>query len=177
MRIQRPADNLSAECVEDDREITELLRQMQVRDIGHPELIKAVQHYPVRKIGNDAPVVARVRRRWHKRGLAQAQKVVLAHQAQHPLVIGLPAFAPQENADPSVAVVAMLEGQALNGVAQPRLLPVGRRTLPMPIITGSTDAGELAHALDSDLALRPRPRHRLDDFVDAVPPRTPLRRR
>jgi hypothetical protein len=51
--------------------------------------------------------------RWHKRGLAQAQKVVLAHQTQHPLLIGLPAFTPHESADPSVAVVAMLEGQAL----------------------------------------------------------------
>jgi hypothetical protein len=34
-------------------------------------------------------------------------------------VVGLPAFTPQESADPSVAVVAMLEGQALNGVAHP----------------------------------------------------------
>jgi hypothetical protein len=49
--------------------------------------------------------------------LAQAQQVVLTHQAQHPLVIGLPAFTPQESANPSVAVVAMLEGQALNGIA------------------------------------------------------------
>jgi len=40
-------------------------------------------------------------------------------------VIGLPTFTPQESADPSVAVVAMLEGQALNGVAQPRLLLAG----------------------------------------------------
>jgi len=99
---------------------------MQVRDIGHPQLIEAVQHDTAGKIGNDAPVVARVRCRWHKRGLAQAQKVVSAHQAQHPPVIGLPAFTPQESADPSVAVVAMVEGQALNGVAQPCLLLAGR---------------------------------------------------
>ena len=92
---------------------------MQVGDIGPPELIEAVEHDTTDKIGNDAPVVARVR------GLAQAQKGVLAHQAQPPLVIGLPTFTPQESADPSVAVVAMLEGQALNGVAQPRLLLAG----------------------------------------------------
>ena len=176
MRIQCPADNLAAECVQDDSEITELLRQMQVRDIGHPELIEVVEHDTVGKIGNDTPVVVRVRRH-RQRGLAQTQKVVLAHHTQHPLVIGLPAFTPQESADPSVPIVAMLEGQALNGVAQPSLLLAGRRKLPMPIITGSADAGELTHALDCDLALRPRRRHRLDDFVDAVPPGTPLRRR
>ena len=53
----------------------------------------------------------------------------------------------------------------------------GRRSLPMPIIAGSADIDELAHALDCDLALRLRRRHRLDDFVNAVPPGTPLRRR
>ena len=58
---------------------------------------------------------------WHKRGLAQPQKVVLARQTQHPLVIGLPAVTPQEGTDPSVAVVAMLQRQALNGIAQPDL--------------------------------------------------------
>jgi len=51
------------------------------------------------------------------------------------------------------------------------------RQLPMPIIAGSANAAELAHALDSDLALRPRRRHRPDDFVDAVPPGALLRRR
>jgi len=30
-----------------------------------------------------------------------------AHQAHHPLVVGLPAFTPQKSADPSVAIVAM----------------------------------------------------------------------
>ena len=39
MLLQRPADNLAAECIEDDSEMAELLRQMQV-DIGDPELIK-----------------------------------------------------------------------------------------------------------------------------------------
>jgi hypothetical protein len=32
---------------------------------------------------------------------SHGSKVVLAHQAQHPLVIGLPAFTPQESADPT----------------------------------------------------------------------------
>jgi hypothetical protein len=83
----------------------------------------------------------------------------------------------QESTDPSVAIVAMLEGQTLNRVPKASLFLAGRRLLPMPIIAGSADASELAHALDSDLALGPRRRHRLDDFVDAVPPGTPLRRR
>jgi Putative metallopeptidase len=40
-RFQRPADNLAAECVQDDSEIAELLRQMHVGDVSHPELIEA----------------------------------------------------------------------------------------------------------------------------------------
>jgi hypothetical protein len=97
----------------------------------------------------------------------RALKAVVAHQAQHPLVIGLLAFTPQESADPAVAVVAMVEGQALDGVGQPSFLLAGRGKLPMPMIAGSADAGELAHALDSDFALRPllwRPAG-LDPFV------------
>jgi hypothetical protein len=58
-----------------------------------------------------------------------------------------------------------------------RLFLAGRRSLPMSIVAGPAYAGELAHAFDSDLALRPRRCHRLDDFVDAVPPGAPLRRR
>src|SRR5215471_5655993 len=97
--------------------------QFELTEIGSVRAIDS----SVEPVDGRGAFVSRVRRRWHKRGLAQAQKVVLAHQAQHPLVIGLPAFAPQENADPSVAVVAMLEGQALNRVAQPRLFLTGRR--------------------------------------------------
>jgi hypothetical protein len=49
----------------------------------------------------------------------------------------------------------MLERQALNGVARSGLFLVGRRSLPMSIIAGPAYAGELAHAFDSNLALRP----------------------
>jgi hypothetical protein len=73
MCLQRPADDLAAECVQDDSQIAELLRQMQVDDIGHPELIEAVEHDTTDKIGNDAPAVLRVCRSWDKRRLAQAQ--------------------------------------------------------------------------------------------------------
>jgi hypothetical protein len=119
MRFQRPADNLAAECVQDDSEMAELLRQMKARDISHLELIEAGEHDAASEIGNDTPGVPRVRRRRHKRRLAQAQKIVLAHQAQHPLMIGLPAISPQESTDPSVAVVAILERQALKASRSP----------------------------------------------------------
>jgi hypothetical protein len=52
---------------------------------------------------------------------------------------------PEQSTNPPVAVVAMLESQALNGVAQPGLLLAGCRSPPMPIIAGSADTGELAH--------------------------------
>src|SRR5215475_12487028 len=49
MRFQRPADNLATECVQDDSEIAELLRQMHVGDISHPELIEAGEQYTAGK--------------------------------------------------------------------------------------------------------------------------------
>lgn len=70
MRIQRPADNLAAECIQDDGQVAKLLCQMQIRDIRHPELIEAVEHHTTGQIGNDAPGVARVGCHGHERGLA-----------------------------------------------------------------------------------------------------------
>jgi hypothetical protein len=125
---------------------------MHIGDISQPELIEAAEHYAAGRIGNHTPGI----------GCPRASNAAPACDwLASPHAVA---------ADPPVAVVAMLESQALNGVAQPGLFLAGRRSL-------SADAGELAHALDSDLALRPGRRHRLDDFVDAVPPGTPLRRR
>jgi hypothetical protein len=95
-----------AECVQENGKIAELLGQMQVPGIRHPELIGAVEHYASGRIGNDTPAVVRVGCHGHERGLAQAQKIVLAQQAQHPFGVSLPAFTPQDSADPSVAVAA-----------------------------------------------------------------------
>jgi hypothetical protein len=52
---------------------------------------------------------------WGERDLTQAQEVILAHQSQHPFVIGLPVFAPEQSGNPPVAIVAMSDCQALNG--------------------------------------------------------------
>jgi hypothetical protein len=50
----------------DDSEIAELLRQMHVGEISHPGLIEVGEHSSA-NIGNDAPVVTRVRRCRRKR--------------------------------------------------------------------------------------------------------------
>jgi hypothetical protein len=56
-----------AECVQENGKIAELLGQMQVRGIRHPELIGAVEHHAAGQIGNDTPAVARVGRHEHVR--------------------------------------------------------------------------------------------------------------
>jgi hypothetical protein len=60
---------------QDDSEIAELLRQMHVGDTGHPELIEVGEHYTAAKIGNDAPVVTRVRRCRRKRVWRRLKRV------------------------------------------------------------------------------------------------------
>jgi hypothetical protein len=152
MRVLGPADHTSAKW----------------RWVGDPELIEAAQDHAAGKIGNEA-VMSGVRRRWGKRDLTQALEIILPHQSQYPLVISLQAFALQESGDPPVAVVAMLNCQALNGIAQPSLFLTWRRQLPVSIVPGATDAGELAHSLDPDIALRAKRHHRLEMAVADAP--------
>jgi hypothetical protein len=81
---QRPAEYLAAECVQDDSEVAELLRQMHADGVSHPELIEVGEHYTTGKTGNDAPVVDTSSSLSAQTGPAQAQKLVLAHQVPHP---------------------------------------------------------------------------------------------
>jgi hypothetical protein len=83
---------------------------------------------------------------WGERDLTQAQEVILAHQSQHPFVIGLPVFAPEQSGNPPVAIVAMSDCQALNGTDHSRTkLALGGsfsvvsawRRLPSAVITSA----------------------------------------
>jgi len=69
-----------AECVQENGKIAELLGQMQVPGIRHPELIGAVERHAAGQIANDTPAVARVGRHEHERSPGQAQKIVLAQR-------------------------------------------------------------------------------------------------
>lgn len=177
-----PADHLSAEGVEHDRQITELFGQMHIGDVGDPKLIQATEPHAAGEVGHHVPFMLRVRCPRHEGPGPQAQQIVRPHQAEHPLVIGVPAFAAQQGRDPPVAIVTVGQGQALDRIAQSRLLTTGCRSLPMPVIAGAAHASEPAQRLDPEgsslvLALQRARRHRLDDRVGVVSPSTALRRR
>jgi hypothetical protein len=168
----RCVSSAQPEGVEHDRQIGELLGQMHVGDVGHPELVQPGQLHAPRQVGYHPPAVLGIRRPRHERPGTQAQQVVLPHQPQHTLMIGLPAIASQPRGNPPITVMPMSDGHILDRIAKARLFPARRRGLPVTVVTGSADAGQTTHPLD--IALRRGPDHRLDDRVDAVPPGAPL---
>src|SRR5712671_1537510 len=177
MRVQRPADHAPAERVEHDGKESELLLQADIGDVRHPQLIEIGRHHPTRQVRHHPPAMAGVGRHRHEGSFPQAQQIVLAHQAQHPLVVHGKALATQLRRDPAVPIVRMLQCQALDGVAYPRLFLARRRGTPVAVVPGPAHTGERAHPLDREFALRQGGRHRLDDFVDPVTPGPALGRR
>jgi hypothetical protein len=76
--------------------------------------------------------VARLGRRRHKRPPAQAQQVVLAHQAQHALVVDDQAVVAQLPGDVPVAatIAAIGQHQPLDGIAHRGIVLARRAGLP-----------------------------------------------
>src|SRR5271166_6168721 len=114
-----------------------------------PNLIKPCGNKSAREIGNDRELVAAVGGVGNEGLLAQAQQIVLAHEAQDVLVIDLQAMdAPQVSAAPPIAIEAVLERDLLDFVAQIRLRPLGLANLAKAIETGARHAAEQAQMLD-----------------------------
>ena len=84
----------------------------------------------------------------------QAQQIVLAHQPQHAFVVHRKALATQLRGDPAVAVVPVRERQTLHRVTHAGLFLARRRRTPVAVVAGTADAGQRAHPLDRELALR-----------------------
>ena len=81
----------------------------------------------------------------NERLLAQAEQIVLAHQAQDVLVIDLEAMdAPEVSADPPIAIEAVFERDRLDFVAQIRFRSLRRANLAKAIEAGARHAAELA---------------------------------
>jgi len=97
--------------------------------------------------------VTRVGCRRSEQRLLQAQQVILAHDPSQTLVVDLPTFAPQQRADPTVTVVTVGQSQALDNVAQRRLLPQSRCCSPTSNAssssTGYASEGPAAHEMSS----------------------------
>src|SRR5271165_4560931 len=166
---ERPADHLARKGVENDGQIHELPGEPDIGDVGDPDLIEPRRDETARQIGHDRklmPAVGGVGNEWL---LAQAQQIVLAHEAQDVLVIDLQAMeAPEVAADPPIAIEAVLERDLLDFVAQIRFRPLWHSNLAKAIEAGARHAAELAQMLDRGGALRLLRVHFFNDRVDGV---------
>jgi hypothetical protein len=167
---QRPADHSAAEGIEHDGQVDELLAQPNIGDVGHPKLVDAGQLEVARQVRHHPPLVLGQGRHRHKRLLPHAQEIVLAHDVQHPLVVDHQPFVTQMPGDPAVAIVAVVQRHALDGIAHDRLFLTRCRNLKLAVVAGPADASQCAHPLDAQHALRTGCRHCRDRRVDVVTP-------
>ena len=172
MRGNRPPHHPAAERIEDHRQIDEFLAQPDIRDVRHPQLVHRRRHQPTRQIRIDQEAVPAVRRRRAERFRRYAQQIILPPDARDPLVIDCPARALQQHRQPPIPVMPLGQRQTLDLVAHRCLLLTRGGRLPIPVVAGPADAGQLAQPFDLRMALRRR--LRVDHRVEAVAPGTPL---
>lgn len=165
MRIQRPSDDFAAKRSQDNGKESELLSQMQERDIAHPQLVElGTTCQPCLEF-----VVTGTK------GLARSHNRLSSRKIRK-MHLWLPSLPPQQGCDPAVSVVRVAESHLLNEIAQTCLGPPRRRIQPMTVVTRAADASEPAHSVDVEFALRQAGRHLFDDFEDPVSPGALLRR-
>jgi hypothetical protein len=102
---QCPADDTAGIGVQHDCQVNEFHLQPNVGDVGHPQLIDAAQRKISRQIRIHAMGVIGVRRYRDELRAAQAQEVVLAHDAADALVVHHPTPPAQfrSHASPAIA--------------------------------------------------------------------------
>jgi hypothetical protein len=66
--------------------------------------------------------MAAVGRRGNERLAAQAQQIVVAHKAQHPLGIDDQALAPEAGGDAPIALVTIFERKLVDSITQIRIV-------------------------------------------------------
>jgi hypothetical protein len=118
------------------------------------------------QVRHDGPGMIAVGRGRYEGPLAQRQQIILVHEAQDALVIGVPAFPVQQGGDHPIAGPPVGQRQALDGVAQRHLFLPRCRGLPGTVIARPADPSQPAHLLDAQAALRRRRDHLSDDRVD-----------
>jgi len=79
---------------------------------------------------------------------SQRQQVVLARQAQHPLGVDEEALAPELMADAAIAIMTVVERDALDEVAQVGVVAVRRPGREMVIVAGARYAAQGAQTLN-----------------------------
>ena len=88
-----------------------------ISNVRHPELIHAIQLQRRSQIGIHRKGMVRVGG-YMKPFLAQAQQIILAHQAQNPFVIDHKAASRQFFGDGAIAITGHLQSNALDGITQ-----------------------------------------------------------
>ena len=123
-------------------------------DVGDPDLIKARGDEIADEIGGDEEAVVAVSGLRREGLLAQAQKVVFAHEAQNPLFVHVKALPFELRRHRAVAVVLVFKGDGVDGVADVRVgFGRGFRVLPA-IKAGAGHARQLAEILHIGCALQ-----------------------
>ena len=116
--IQRPADRLAREAIDDHRQVNKLGAQTDIGDVGDPELVGAGHSQPRRQVHVYLAVVLGFRGQ-DKLTEPHRQQIVGPHHAQHALMVDHHAAAVQFGGHPPVAVTAMVrQHDFLNGRAQ-----------------------------------------------------------
>ena len=141
-------------------------------------LVEGRGRQPARQVGPDREAVAAVGRSRNERLGAQGEQIVLAHQTQHPLGVDDQALAAQRVRDAPIATMAVGQRDALDEVAQIRVVAGRGVRSEMAVIAGARHAAQAAQALNVrinlekalQLVARLLRGHFLDDFVEVGAP-------
>jgi len=144
MIIERPADHLAAERIEDDGEIDEGFSEPHVGDVGHPDLIDPGRHQVPDQIGHDRIVVAAVGRARHERPAAQGQQIIFPHQPANAFGVYNLAFAAQLCCNPPIAVTSICQADPLDVTAQISIRARWCACLEVAVIAGARHTGQPA---------------------------------
>jgi len=151
MPLQGPADAAAAESIQDHRQVDKLVRELDVRDIGHPQLIEARQHHLGSEIRVDGQRMARIRRA-DKAPLAQAQQVIRSHQPQHQFMVRHDTTTCQLVRNAAIAITGPFERDALDLIAKPHVYVFGLRATDETVIGPPGHRYQIAHACNRESA-------------------------
>lgn len=71
MEFQCPPDDLAAEGIEHNRQISELLGKVQIGDVCDPKLVNPCQFHPPGQVWDDAPAMLGIGGPGYERPIAQ----------------------------------------------------------------------------------------------------------
>src|SRR5215831_13756100 len=165
MLFERPTDDHAREGIQHDGEKDEGFLQPDVGDVGDPNLVDSGRD----EIGQDAKAMPAVGGLGHEAGFAQAQEIVLAHQAKNPLAIDGNALPLERRRHAAVAISLVRECNPMDSVAQIGIGALWGCRLQISIEAGAGNAAEPAQTLDCWGALQAALfGYRLDDRVEGV---------